>query len=147
MAVIRYEPFRDPFDRLMALAGNSARTPLSMPLDVYRSEDGNYHVEADLPGIEPDSLEVTIEHSTLTMRGERSPHYADKGRVLSAERPQGTFSRQLALGEGVDAEHLTAAYTDGVLTVMIPASPKVQPRRIEVEHSSASRTVSGAKTG
>jgi HSP20 family protein len=73
---------------------------------------------------------------------ERAPAYGDGARVIVAERPQGTFSRQLALGEGVDAEHLTADYAEGVLHVTIPASPKVQPRRIDVSHAPAgSRTV------
>ena len=133
MAVIRHEPFRDPFERLMSLAASGTRTPQGMPMDVYRSEDGNYHVEVDLPGVDVDSIEVTVEQGTLTIRAERKAHYAN-AQVLSAERPQGAFTRQLALGEGVDADHLTADYADGVMHVLIPASPKVQPRRIEVSH-------------
>jgi len=141
MAVIRHEPFRDPFERLMSLAASGTRAPLGMPMDVYRSEEGNYHIEADLPGVDVGSVEVTVEHGTLTIRAERTPHYAT-ARVLSAERPQGTFTRQLTLGEGVDSDHLTADYADGVLHVLIPASPKVQPRRIEVTHGQAGRTIS-----
>ena len=134
MAVLRYEPFRDPFDRLMSLAATGNRSPLGMPLDIYRTEDGSYHVETDLPGVDPASIDVTVEHSTLTIRAERAPDYGDGARVIVAERPQGTFSRQLALGEGVDAEKLTADYAEGVLHVTIPASPKVQPRRIDITH-------------
>jgi HSP20 family protein len=44
-------------------------------MDVYRSEDGSYHVEADLPGVDPDGIEVTVEHSTLTIQAERTPHW------------------------------------------------------------------------
>lgn len=142
MAVIRHEPFRDPFERLMSLAAGGTHAPLGMPLDVYRSEDGDYHIEADLPGVDVGSVEVTVEHGTLTIRGERTPHYAS-ARVLSAERPQGSFTRQLTLGEGVDSDHLTADYADGVLHVLIPASPKVQPRRIEVTHAQPGRAVPG----
>lgn len=141
MAVIRHEPFRDPFERLMSLAATGARTPLGMAIDVYRSEDGNYHIDADLPGVDVGSVEVTVEHGTLTIRAERTPRYAS-ARVLSAERPQGSFTRQLTLGEGVDSDHLTADYADGVLHVLIPASPKVQPRRIEVTHAQAGGTIS-----
>jgi HSP20 family protein len=136
MAVIRHEPFRDPFERLMSLAASGTRAPLGMPMDVYRSEDGTYHIEADLPGVDAGSVEVTVEHGTLTIRAERTPHYAS-GQVLSAERPQGSFARQLTLGEGVDSDHLTADYADGVLHVLVPASPKVQPRRIQVTHGKA----------
>jgi HSP20 family protein len=61
-----------------------------------------------------------------------------------AERPQGAFSRILTLGEGMDSDHLTADYADGVLHVTIPASPRVQPRRIEISHAdTGSHAVSG----
>lgn len=134
MTVIRHEPFRDPFERLMSLATSGARAPQGMPIDVYRSEDGSYHIEADLPGVDADSVEVTVEHGTLTIRAERTPHYADGRQVLSAERPHGSFTRRLTLGEGVDSDHIAADYADGVLHVLIPASPKAQARRIEVAH-------------
>jgi len=144
MAVIRYEPFRDPFERLFSLAATGTRGPLGMPMDVYRAKDGSYHVEADLPGVNPDSVEVTVEHGTLTIRAERTAHYGEDAHLIAAERPQGSFTRQLSLGDGVDSEHLTASYADGVLHVTIPLSPRVQPRRVEVTHSSGgSRTVSG----
>lgn len=148
MAVIRYEPFRDPFERLFSMAATGTRGPLGMPLDVYRAEDGSYHVEADLPGADPDSVEVTVEHGTLTIRAERAPHYGEGADVIVAERPQGSFTRQLSLGEGVDSEHLTASYADGVLHLTIPVSPRVQARRVEVRHTSGgSRTVSGHTAG
>jgi HSP20 family protein len=128
MAVLRYEPFRDPFDRLMSLAQTGTRAPLGMPLDIYRTEDGNYHLDADLP----DSIDVTVEHNTLTIKAERSPEYGQKDQVIAAERPQGSFTRQLALGEGADSEHLSAEYTDGVLHVTVPAAAKAMARRIQV---------------
>ena len=134
MAVLRYEPFRDPFDRLMSLAATGNRSPLGMPLDIYRTEDGSYHVETDLPGVDPKSIDVTVEHNTLTIKAERGPRYGNGAQVIVAERPQGSFSRQLSLSEGVDSEHLTADYGEGVLHLTIPASPKVQPRRIDVTY-------------
>jgi len=144
MAVFRFEPFRDPVERLISMAATGTRTPLGMPMDIYRTKDGNYHVEADLPGVEPDSIKVTVEHSTLTIKAERAPGYGDSEHVV-AERPQGSFSRQLSLGEGVDSDHLTADYADGVLRVTIPAAPKAQARRIEITHAPAStRTVAGS---
>ena len=148
MSVTRYEPFRDPFreiDRLLSMAASGTRAPLSMPMDVYRGEDGSYHVEADLPGADPDSIEVTVEHGVLTIQAERTPHYGASEQVIAAERPQGSFARQLSLGEGVDAENLTAGYADGVLHVTIPASPKAQARRVKVTHAAAgSRVVPGS---
>jgi HSP20 family protein len=139
MAVLRFEPFRDPFDRLMSLAATGTRAPLGMPIDIYRSDDGSYHVETDLPGVDPASIEVTVEHSTLTIKAERGPRYGDKDQLIAAERPQGTFTRQFALGEGVDADNLTAGYAEGVLQVTIPAAPKAQARRIDVTHAPPSR--------
>jgi HSP20 family protein len=147
MAVLRFEPFRDPFDRLMSLAATGTRTPLGMPIDIYRSDDGAYHVETDLPGVDPASIEVTVEHSTLTIKAERAPHYADSDQVIVAERPQGTFTRQFALGEGVDSEHLAAGYSEGVLHLTIPAAQQAQARRIDVRHVPADSHAVAAGAG
>ncbi len=145
MSVLRFEPFRDPFERLFSMAASGTRAPLGMPIDVYRAQDGSYHVEADLPGADPDSVEVTVEHATLTIRAERTPHYGESEQVIAAERPQGSFTRQPSLGEGVDSENLTAGYADGVLHVTIPASPKAQARRVEItRRAGGSRTISGS---
>jgi len=151
MSVIRFEPFRYPFrelDRLISMAASGTRAPLGMPMDVYRGQDGSYHVEADLPGVDPASIEVTVEHGTLTIQAERTPRYGQSEQVIAAERPQGSFTRQLSLGEGVDSEHLTAGYADGVLHVTIPASPKTRARRVEITHAAGgSRTISGGTAG
>jgi HSP20 family protein len=144
MAVFRFEPFGDPLERLLSMATAGTRTPLGMPMDIYRTKDGDYHVEADLPGVEPDTVEVTVEHGTLTIKADRAPGYGDSEQVIAAERPQGSFTRRLSLGEGVDPDHLTADYADGVLRVTIPAAPKAEARRIEVTHGPASsRRVAG----
>jgi HSP20 family protein len=148
MSVTRFDPFRDPFrefDRLLSMAASGTRAPLGMPMDVYRGQDGSYHVEADLPGADPDSVEVTVEHAVLTIRAERTAHYGGSDQVIAAERPQGSFARQLSLGEAVDSGNLTAGYADGVLHVTIPASPKAQARRVEVTRAAGgSRVVPGS---
>jgi HSP20 family protein len=148
MSVFRFEPFREPareLDRLMAMAASGTRAPLAMPLDVYRGEDGSYHVEADLPGVDPDSIEVIIDSGALTIQAERTPSYREGQQVIVAERSQGSFTRQLSLGEGVDSENLSAAYADGVLHVTLPASPRSQPRRVKITRGSgAGRTISGS---
>jgi HSP20 family protein len=148
MSVIRFEPLRDPFrelDRLLSMAASGTRAPLGMPLDVYRGEDGSYHVEADLPGVDPDSVEVTVERGALTINAERTPRYREGEQVIVAERPQGSFTRQLSLGEGVDSENLSAEYADGVLHVIIPASPQTQPRRVQITRTAGgSRIISGS---
>src|SRR5260370_9484129 len=121
MSVLRFEPFRDPFERLFSMAATGARAPLGMPMDLYRGEDGSYHVEADLPGADPDTVEVTVEHGVLTIRAERTPHYGASAQVIAAEPPQGSFARQLSLGDAVDADNLTARYPAAILHVPIPA--------------------------
>jgi Molecular chaperone (small heat shock protein) len=88
---------------------------------------------------------VTVEHGVLTIQAERTPHYGDSEQVIAAERPQGSFARQLSLGEGADTENLTASYADGVLHVTIPASPKAQARRVKVTRAAGgSRVVPGS---
>src|SRR5260370_24764359 len=106
MSVLRFEPFRDPFERLFSMAATGTRAPLGMPMDVYRGADGSYHVEADLPGADPDSIEVTVEHGTLTIQAERTPHYGDSEQDIAAQRPLGSFARRLTLRRGADPEEL-----------------------------------------
>ena len=149
MSVFRFfEPFRDPareLDRLMSIAASGTRAPLGMPLDVYRDDDGSYHVDLDLPGVDPASIEVTVDSGALTIQAERIPPFRESQHVIVTERPHGSFARQLSLGEGVDSENLTAAYTNGVLHVTIPASPRSQPRKVEITHATgARRTISGS---
>ena len=149
MSVFRFfEPFRDPareLDRLMSIAASGTRAPLGMPLDVYRGDDGSYHVQADLPGVDPGSIEVTVDSGTLTIQATRTPTYRESEQVIVAERSEGSFARQLSLGEGVDSENLTAEYADGVLHVAIPVSPRSQPRRVEITHATGGgRTISGS---
>ena len=149
MSVFRFfEPFRDPareLDRLMSMAASGTRAPLGMPLDVYRDDDGSYHIDLDLPGVDPASIEVTVDSGALTIQAERTPTYRESQQVIVAERSQGSFARQLSLGEGVDSENLTAAYTDGVLHVTIPASPRSQPRKVEITHATGARSsISGS---
>jgi HSP20 family protein len=147
MSVFRFEPFRDPareLDRLLSMAASGTRAPVGMPLDVYRGGDGSYHIEADLPGVDPASIEVTVDSGALTIQAERTPAYGESAQIVVAERSQGSFARQLSLGEGVDSENLTADYADGVLHVTIPASARSQPRRVEITHAAAAgRTISG----
>jgi HSP20 family molecular chaperone IbpA len=89
MTVIRFDPFRDPLERLLSMAATGTRAPLGMPMDVYRAGDGSYHVEADLPGVDPDSVDVTVEHSTLTIRAERTRITATASRSSSPSGPRG----------------------------------------------------------
>jgi HSP20 family protein len=136
VSVMRFDPFGDPFrslDRLTSQLTSGTRTPMAMPMDIWRAEDG-YHVALDLPGVDPGSVEITTEHNMLTIRAERGAEYEQGHHVLLAERPQGSFTRQLQLGDALDTGKVQATYNNGVLLLTIPMSEAAQPRRIEVQH-------------
>lgn len=134
MSVLRFDPFGDPFrqmDRLTSQLLSGTRTPMGMPIDVWQTDDG-FHVCLDLPGVDPDSVDITTERNTLTIKAERRAEYEDGQNVLIAERPQGTFTRQLQLGDTVDTENIQASYSDGVLHLTLPMTQAAQPRRVQV---------------
>jgi HSP20 family protein len=135
MSVMRFDPFGDPFrglDRLASQLVSGRRTPMGMPMDVWQAEDG-YHVALDLPGVDPGSVEITSERNMLTIRAERRADYEEGHNVLLAERPQGSFTRQLQVGDALDTTKVAATYNNGVLTLTIPMAESAQPRRIEVQ--------------
>ncbi|WP_233492516.1 Hsp20/alpha crystallin family protein [Blastococcus sp. TF02A-30] len=127
---------------------SGTRTPMGMPMDVWQAEDG-YHVALDLPGVDPGSVEITTERNMLTIRAERGAEYQQGANVLLAERPQGRFTRQLQLGDGLDTGKVQATYNDGVLYLTVPVSEQAQPRRIEVQHGGGQQQlpVSGEEQG
>src|SRR5690348_6690169 len=127
---LRFDPFRD-FDRLATEMFGTARTPAPMPMDVLRSGD-RFICRFDLPGIDADSLDVSAENNTLTVRAERRRQDPDGSSYLVSERPSGTYSRQLVLGDGLAVEDIRADYTDGVLTLTIPVAEQAKPRKIEI---------------
>lgn len=133
MAVMRFDPFRD-FDRLAEQVlgpSGTVRTPRFMPMDVYRDGDA-FVLLVDLPGVDPDSIDLNVDNGMLTIRAERmSPEGEDLDWILS-ERYAGSYMRQLTLGEGVDTDRISASYDTGVLTVTVPVAEKAKPRRIQV---------------
>ncbi len=128
--MMRFDPFRD-FDRLAGEVFGTARTPSPMPMDCLRTGD-TFVVRFDMPGIDVDTLDVSAENGTLTVRGERRRNDPEDASYLVSERPAGRYSRQLVLGDGLDVEAITADYRDGVLTLTIPVAERAKPRRIEV---------------
>jgi HSP20 family protein len=134
VTVLRFDPFGDPFrqmDRLTNQLLSGTRTPMGMPMDVWQTDDG-FHVCLDLPGVDPDSVDITTERNILTVTAERRAEYQQGQNVLIAERPQGTFTRQLQLGDTVDVENIQASYGDGVLHLTLPITQAAQPRRVQV---------------
>jgi HSP20 family protein len=102
-----------------------------MPMDAYR-RNGDFVVHFDLPGVDPDTIDLTVEKNVLTVTAERHFSRAEGDEITVSERPQGRFSRQLFLGESLDADGITANYDQGVLTLHIPIAEKAKPRKVEV---------------
>ena len=127
---IDYDPFHR-FDEFRDRLFSGGRTPLSFPMDAYRRGDA-FVVHLDLPGVEPETIDVAVENQVLTVGAERrfDPHEGDE--FLVTERPQGRFSRQLRLSSTIDTESIAASYDDGVLTLTLPVSERAKPRQIQV---------------
>jgi HSP20 family protein len=130
--LMRFDPFRD-FDRVAQLVSQQADAvrQAAMPMDAWRQGD-RFVVQFDLPGVDPGSIDLTVEKNVLTVRAERSWQPTEEQEVLVAERPQGTFTRQLFLGESLDAENVQATYDKGVLTLTIPVAEQAKPRKVEI---------------
>ena len=133
--LLRMDPFRE-FDRLFEAAGagtgTSART---VPMDAIRSGD-RVHVRFDLPGIDPSSVDLTVERNQLTLTAERQWTRQEGEDWLVAERPVGRFTRTLFLGDNLDADRIEAHYEHGVLEVTIPVAEQAKPRKVSINASS-----------
>jgi len=141
--LMRTDPFRD-LDRLTQQVLGTVARPAAMPMDAYRQGD-TFYIHFDLPGINADSIDLQVEQNVLTVRADRKPEQPDGAQMIVAERPAGTFSRQVFLGETLDAEHVGADYTAGVLTLTIPVHEKAKPRSIQItshDHDSKQVTAS-----
>ena len=127
---ISYDPFNQ-LDELRDRLLSGGRTPLSFPMDAYRRGD-EFFVHLDLPGAQPDTVDVTVENQVLTVTAERRFEQREGDEFIVSERPQGRFSRQLRLGSAIDTEKIAASYDDGVLTLTLPVSERARPRQIKV---------------
>jgi HSP20 family protein len=138
--LMRTDPFRE-FDRLTQQLFNASQRPTAMPIDAYRKDDW-FYVHFDLPGVRADDVELTVERNVLTVRAQRSGASDEGVELIAAERPQGTFTRQLFLGDTLDTDKLEADYDSGVLTVRIPVAEQAKPRRVEITGSDERRRIS-----
>lgn len=137
--LMRTDPFRD-FDRLANQIFGTPARPAPMPIDAFRVGD-RFVVEFDLPGVNADSVDLTVERNVLTVHATRERQNAEAAELVVAERPFGTFSRQLFLGETLDADHITARYTDGVLRLEIPVAEQAKPRKLAIETAAAPEAI------
>ena len=133
--LMRFDPFRE-LDR-MADQLWQAPANRGVPMDAFRRGE-QVVVEFDLPGVDPDSIDLTVERNVLTLRAERRHDRQEGDEPIVSERPQGTYTRQLFLGETLDHGRIDANYDHGVLTVTIPVAEQAKPRKV---------TISGAGNG
>ena len=136
-----FDPFRE-LDRMASALLDTRQGPRLMPMDLYRDGD-HYVLAADLPGIDPGSVDIDVDGQLLTIRAERTLRSNEGVKWLARERQSGSFLRQLNVGSGVDTEHISASYESGVLLVTIPVSERAKPRRIEVSTSGSGQQVGG----
>ena len=128
--LMRTDPFRD-IDRMFEQLAGTAGRPAVMHVDAEREGDW-FNVYFDLPGVDPDTIELTVERNVLSVKAERKRPQHDGVESVIAERPMGVFTRQLFLGDMLDTHELQAEYDNGVLHLRIPVSDSAKPRRINV---------------
>jgi HSP20 family protein len=130
MMLMRTDPFRE-LDRLTQQVLGTPARPTAMPMDAYRDGD-TLVVELDLPGVAPEDIDLDVERNVLTVRAERRTGAGGNAETVIAERPAGSFSRQLFLGEALDTDRVDASYEAGVLRLRIPVAEEAKPRKIAI---------------
>ena len=136
---IGYDPFRE-LDQLAQQLLSGGRSPRSFPMDAYRRGD-DFFVHLDLPGVDPSSIDITVERANITISAERRFHQQEGDDILVSERPQGRFSRDLRVGTRIDSDGIEADYDGGVLTLRLPVAAEAKPRRVEVRSSEQQKTI------
>jgi HSP20 family protein len=129
----------DPFARATRRAlGPVAANRASMPLDGVR-RDGDVLLRFDVPGIDPESIEVTVDRGVLSVSVKREEEHAESDKFFVRERTFGTFTRRLYLSKNLNADAVEAAYNNGVLEVRIPVLEQAKPRKVEVRQGDESK--------
>jgi HSP20 family protein len=147
MSVSRWDPFQDlqsfrdemnrTFGRWFGREEGDEPAPRRWvpALDVTESTDA-YHIDVEVPGIDPENINVTVDQGMLTVSGERRSEEEKSDRSYHrVERRYGSFRRSISLPRDVDAGHIQASYDNGVLRLQVPKTESSQPRRIEVKHT------------
>jgi HSP20 family protein len=144
-AMSRWDPFRDlmsiqtELNRLFGrtyggeTGGGAVSGSWVPPLDVHETKD-RFVVEMELPGIDPDAVEVTVEDSTLTVSGSRElATETEEDNYLRVERRYGQFSRSLSLPPATDPSKVDAHFDKGVLTIEVPKAEEAKPKKITIK--------------
>jgi HSP20 family protein len=139
--LMRFDPFRE-LDQVTQQVFRQATRPAA-PMDAYRHGD-EFLVEFDLPGVDPSSIDLTVEKNVLSVTAHRQRRFSDNDEVLVAERPQGEVRRQLFLGELLDTEKIDAGYENGVLTLRLPVAEQAKPRKVEIASGDRRKEIAGS---
>lgn len=137
--LMRSDPFRE-LDRLTRQVLGTTALPSAMPLEAWR-QDGEFVVEFDLPGVDPETIDVGVERNVVTVRAERHTHRPEQAEVVADERAQGAFTRELILGDALDTEKIQANYADGVLTLHVPVAEEAKPRKIAIQAAGSKKEI------
>jgi HSP20 family protein len=126
MAIVRWDPFRE-----FAQLEDRLWMP---PVDIYETSSDELVLKAELPDVDKDAIELTVENGTLTIKGEKKfdPEVKDE-QVHRVERRYGAFTRSFSLPPTVDATKVSADYKNGVLTIRLPKREEAKPRQIKVD--------------
>lgn len=132
MYLTTFDPFTSDFRRRLTRLGSV------LPLDGVRREN-DVLLRFDVPGIDPASIEITVDHGVLSVSAKRQEEHGDADRFFVRERPMGTVTRRVYLSDNLDADGIEATYTNGVLEVTVPVAERAKPRKVEI------RGAAGAK--
>ncbi len=138
--LMRFDPLRE-LDQVAQLLRQTPRP--AAPMDAYRHGD-RFIVQFDLPGVDPASIDLTVEKNVLNVTATRQRTFAEGDEVLVAERPQGEFRRQLFLGEQLDTDNIGAEYENGVLTLTLSVAEQAKPRKVEISKGSKQKELAGS---
>jgi HSP20 family protein len=150
MAIVRWEPFRNlvnsqgEFDRFFREAfsplvgqGEVSTRTWAPAVDIYENGD-NLVLKAELPGVNPDDVEIRVEDNTLYLKGERKfDNEVKEQNYHRVERTYGTFTRTFSLPNSIDSDKVAANYKDGVLTLTMPKKEEAKPKTIKINVSKA----------
>ena len=132
MVLTTFDPFVQFERQFNRLAQRTPGSVAGMPMDAVR-RDGEIALRFDLPGVDPASIDVTVDRGVLTVTAKREQEYAEGDKLFIRERISGTFTRRVRLSDDLDSAAVEASFNDGVLSVRIPVAEKAQPRKIEIQ--------------
>ena len=144
MVLTTFDPFVQFERQFNRLAQRTPGSVAGMPMDAVR-RDGEVALRFDLPGVDPASIDVTVDRGVLTVTAKREQEYAEGDRLFIRERISGTFTRRVRLSDDLDSAAVEASFNDGVLSVRIPVAEKAQPRKIEIQGAAKAQPAPAAE--